>query len=289
MMICKQNFLIFSLSFLFFPLSDAGAKNGEFCGAPKQGEIWLAHVPGYVQLINGKTSFPVNENGDVLVAFEREAEEGQDIKLVSADGKNYTQKILVMPTRWDIQNIKGVPSRKVTPAPADEKAIVDERLKVRGALGLTLPELYWHSGFIQPVKGRISGRFGGQRIMNGKKMNPHGGTDIAAPQGTKVVAAGDGIVTLAAPNLFYSGNVVIIDHGYGLQTVYAHLNKIGVEAGQKVSKGEIIGEVGMTGRVTGPHLHWGASVQGIRIDPFSLLKLPNSPNTFCYKSNSFTK
>ena len=124
--------------------------------------------------------------------------------------------------------------------------------------------------------------------MNGRKMNPHAGTDIAAPLGMPVAAAGDGKVVLMAGDLFYSGNVVVIDHGYGLQTIYAHLNKITVQKGQKVKKGEIIGEVGKTGRVTGPHLHWGASLKGIRFNPFSLLRLGGSETPVCFNPPSFT-
>ncbi len=187
----------------------------------------------------------------------------------------------IAPSQWDIQNLKGVPQRKVTPSKEDEAAILSERTLVRGALKGDRLETYWQKGFIEPVKGRISGYFGGQRIMNGKKMNPHSGTDIAAPIGTPIKASGDGIVTLTAPNTFYSGNVVIIDHGHGLQTIYAHMNKIYVKQGQSVKQGEIIGEVGKTGRVTGPHLHWGASLRNTRFNPYSLLKL-NKNNDSCF-------
>ena len=117
--------------------------------------------------------------------------------------------------------------------------------------------------------------------MNGKKMNPHAGMDIAAPEGTDVKAAGDGIVTLNADNLFYSGNVIVLDHGYGLQTIYAHLSEMNVTPGQRVKKGEVIGKVGKTGRVTGPHLHWGASLKGVKFNPESLLSLTNN-NEFCF-------
>lgn len=98
-----------------------------------------------------------------------------------------------------------------------------------------------------PVKGRISGHFGGQRIMNGRKMNPHQGTDIAAPEGTPVKAASNGIVRLSGGNYFYSGNTVVIDHGHQLFTIYAHLKKVSVKAGDYVRQGQVIGEVGKTG------------------------------------------
>ena len=117
--------------------------------------------------------------------------------------------------------------------------------------------------------------------MNGVKRNPHAGMDIAAPEGTMVKASSDGIVTLAEPNLFYSGNVVILDHGFGLHTIYAHLSQIDVKVGQQVSQGETIGLVGKTGRATGPHLHWGASLNGVKFNPRSLLNI-NKANEFCF-------
>lgn len=117
------------------------------------------------------------------------------------------------------------------------------------------------------MEGPISGVFGSQRIFNGQPRAPHSGVDIAAGRGSTVVAASRGIVTLAEKNLFFNGNVVIIDHGLSLSTVYVHLDEITVRKGQRVNIGEPIGKVGATGRVTGPHLHWGANVAGQAIDP----------------------
>ena len=116
--------------------------------------------------------------------------------------------------------------------------------------------------------------------MNGRKMNPHQGTDIAAPEGTPVKAASNGIVRLSGGNYFYSGNTVVIDHGHQLFTIYAHLKKVSVKAGNYVRQGQVIGEVGKIGRVTGPHLHWGASLNGVRFMPESLLHMNNAD--FCF-------
>ena len=132
-----------------------------------------------------------------------------------------------------------------------------------------------------PIEGRVSGNFGGQRIMNGVKKNPHAGMDIAAKAGSEVKAPAAGTVALAQPDLFYSGNVVIVDHGYGLHTIYAHLQKMNVKRGDTVKQGDIIGLVGQTGRATGPHLHWGASANGVKFNPPSLLNI-NKSNDFCF-------
>lgn len=285
MKICKRICLVFSIVPV---LAASAAAQDLWCGGLRQGDVLHGRAPGFAKAVSGGQTYMIDEDGNFLMAFAREAEKQQELQLVTADGAVKTAALKVLPVEWDVQDIKGVPQKKVTPSAANQAAIDDERRQVRGALAEDLRKAYWKTGFMQPVSGRISGKFGGQRIMNGRKMNPHAGTDIAAPLGTPVAAAGDGKVVLTADDLFYSGNVVVIDHGYGLQTIYAHLNKITAQKGQKVKKGEIIGEVGKTGRVTGPHLHWGASLKGIRFNPFSLLRLGGSETPVCFNPPSFT-
>lgn len=285
MKICKRICLVFSMVPV---LAASAAAQDLWCGGVRQGDVLNGRAPGFVKAVSGGQTYRIDEDGNFLMAFAREAEKQQELQLVTADGAVKTAALKVLPVEWDVQDIKGVPQKKVTPSAANQAAIDDERRQVRGALAEDLRKAYWKTGFMQPVSGRISGKFGGQRIMNGRKMNPHAGTDIAAPLGTPVAAAGDGKVVLTAGDLFYSGNVLVIDHGYGLQTIYAHLNKITVQKGQKVKKGEIIGEVGKTGRATGPHLHWGASLKGIRFNPFSLLRLGGSETPVCFNPPSFT-
>lgn len=284
MKICKRICLVFSIVPV---LAASAAAQDLWCGGLRQGDVLHGRAPGFVKAVSGGQTYRIDEDGNFLMAFAREAEKQQELQLVTADGAVKTAALKVLPVEWDVQDIKGVPQKKVTPSAANQAAIDDERRQVRGALAEDCASVL-ETGFMQPVSGRISGKFGGQRIMNGRKMNPHAGTDIAAPLGTPVAAAGDGKVVLTAGDLFYSGNVVVIDHGYGLQTIYAHLNKITVQKGQKVKKGEIIGEVGKTGRVTGPHLHWGASLKGIRFNPFSLLRLGGSETPVCFNPPSFT-
>ncbi len=274
MKICKLICLVCSL--LFVVRAEAlEFKYGELA----QGGVVHGNVLDADKIKVGNRSFVVDTNGDFLMAFEREAPSSVVAEVMKKNGSVEKITINVKPTQWDIQKINGIPQKKVTPPAEDLAAINDERTKVRNAVAIVSENPYWKNGFVQPTHGRISGKFGGQRVMNGRKMNPHNGTDIAAVIGTPVVASGDGVVVLTAKNLFYTGNVVIVDHGYGLQTIYAHLDKILVENGQKVSKGELIGKVGKTGRVSGPHLHWGATLNGIRFNPFTLLNLANSEKT----------
>ena len=248
-------------------------------GQQEQGGIVQGKALGYSEIKVGERSFAVDKNGDFLLAFEREAPQKLNISLVKDNGATEQKILQINPVKWDVQKIKGIPQKKVTPPAEDMAAIEDERKQVREAVSVVTDNSYWKNGFMLPTKGRISGKFGGQREMNGRKMNPHNGADIAAMVGTPVVSAGDGEVVLTANNLFYTGNVVIVNHGYGLQTIYAHLNEITVKQGQKVKKGELLGKVGKTGRVSGPHLHWGATLKGLRFNPFTLLNLRNSEKT----------
>ncbi len=123
------------------------------------------------------------------------------------------------------------------------------------------------NGFGWPVKGRISGVYGSQRVYNGKPGRPHYGLDIAVPTGTPVAAPADGIVRLVDSDLYYSGGTIIIDHGHGLFSSFLHLSKVSVKGGTTIKRGQIIGEVGATGRVTGAHLDWRYNWFDKRLDP----------------------
>lgn len=131
----------------------------------------------------------------------------------------------------------------------------------------------WTKGFVQPAAGDLGSPFGLRRVFNGEARNRHAGVDILSPPDAGVFASNHGTVVLAE-NLFYTGNTVIIDHGLGLYTVYAHLSKIEVEKGAAVERAQRIGAVGATGRVTGPHLHWGVRAAGARVDPMTLPGMP---------------
>ncbi|MBR6409383.1 MAG: M23 family metallopeptidase [Alphaproteobacteria bacterium] len=240
-LICLMSSLIFVFK----------AQAFEVCGDVKQGEVLLIKD-------GEKTS---------LLALKRDEKSPYEIKGVAFD---------VEKASWDIQSIKGVAQNKVTPSKKDDAEILREQKDVRKALSSKDTGRHdWKKGFILPLEGVISGHFGNQRIFNGVPKNPHSGTDIAAPQGTEVKASADGKVLLSGGNYFYSGNMVILDHGDGLQTIYAHLKEAKVKAGDFVKQGDVIGLVGKTGRATGPHLHWGASVNNIRFRPHSLLDINN--------------
>jgi murein DD-endopeptidase MepM/ murein hydrolase activator NlpD len=153
-----------------------------------------------------------------------------------------------------------------------------EAIQLRKVLSKYSDELLTNLDFQLPVDGVISSRYGKQRYINGVKRSPHLALDIAAPEGTNIIAPANGVVVLT-DNFFYSGNIIVIDHGMGLFTSYSHLHKISVEVGEMVKSGHALGEVGSTGRVTGPHLHWSVYLTSTRINPENILKFKilNSP------------
>jgi murein DD-endopeptidase MepM/ murein hydrolase activator NlpD len=167
--------------------------------------------------------------------------------------------------QYETQHLTITNKRKVEPNKEDLDRIWAESKKKKAALKTwdqTIPEL----SFIKPVEGRTSSQFGLRRFYNDKPRNPHGGLDIAAPEGTPIKAPADGVVLLA-DNFFFSGNVVYLDHGEGVITYYAHMKEHKVKPGDKVRQGDIIGLVGMTGRATGPHLHWGVYLNQTAVNP----------------------
>ncbi len=133
-------------------------------------------------------------------------------------------------------------------------------------------EALWREPFVAPIRGGTGTNFGSRRVFNGESRNPHAGADLRAATGTPIRSSNKGRVVLAK-NLFFSGNTVIVDHGLGIYTLYAHLSRIDVKKDAAVERAQVVGLAGATGRVTGPHLHWGARVQNARVDPFSLINL----------------
>ncbi|MFV0626251.1 MAG: M23 family metallopeptidase [Alphaproteobacteria bacterium] len=266
----KAIYLIFSLC-LISSVSYANESSIQICGKRAQGQILSGIATNIETLSVDGRKIDIASNGKFIFAFERDDKLNHKISATDFNGETQIYDFPISATKWDIQNIKGIEPKKVEPSQKEVKEIERERKAIRNAMTEDREEIFWQNKIEMPLKGRTSGNYGGQRIMNGKKMNPHQGMDIAAPKGTPVKAPNDGIITLSGKNnFFYSGNVVIIDHGYKLFTIYAHLTDTKMKVGDKVKKGDVIGTVGTTGRSTGPHLHWGASHDGIRFDPNSL-------------------
>ncbi len=164
----------------------------------------------------------------------------------------------------------------VEPSPEQIQRANEERDKLRAIFDQVTPEKMWDGDFRIPLDGvTTGGNFGKRRVLNGNPGSPHSGVDFPALTGTPIHAAQSGRVALAQ-ELFFSGNTVVVDHGLGIYTFYGHLSEIDVKPGDQLQSGQVLGKVGATGRVTGPHLHWGLTVERARVNPLQLVKLPQN-------------
>ncbi len=173
--------------------------------------------------------------------------------------------------KYNIQKIEGVAKKHVTPPKEVTSRIAAEAAKVRKARRINDDRLDFLSDFIWPLTGPITGVYGSQRFYNGVPRSPHYGIDIAAPTGTNVIAPASGVVTLAEPDLYYSGGTLILDHGHGVSSTFIHLHKVLVDVGARIDQGQVIAQVGASGRATGPHLDWRMNWFDQRIDPGVLM------------------
>lgn len=235
-----------------------------------QGGLVIGTVtPGTRVMYDGRER-RVGDDGAFLIGFGRDTTTAI-IAFTFPDGRSESRSLTVKRREWLIQRVDGLPQQTVTPDEAQLQRIRAEADLTRAARQYDGAEPLFRQGFIWPAKGPISGVYGSQRILNGQPRAPHYGIDIAAPIGTPVAATADAVVTLAHQDMFLTGKTVILDHGYGLSSVYSHLSEITVREGERVSQGQPIGRVGGTGRATAPHLHWGMNLFDIRLDPALLV------------------
>ena len=239
-------------------------------GSFAQGGLVVGRAePGATVTLDGKR-IRVGDDGRFLIGFGRDAKPSAELIVAAAAGTEL-RALKIARRAYDVQRIDGLPPKQVTPDPQTLKRIAAERDLIAAARRRDTEASMFAAGFQWPARGRISGVYGSQRILNGTPRSPHLGVDIAAPVGTDVVATTDGIVALADDDLFFTGKTVSLDHGHGLTSVSAHLSETAVKAGERVKKGQAIGRIGATGRVTGPHLHWGVHWHGVGLDPALLV------------------
>lgn len=251
----------------------SAAAEVRFEGNLTQGGLAIGQTdPGSSVAVNGRP-LRVSAAGEFLLGFDRDAPASVTLSITDPAGVKRAQAVAVARRDFPVQRIDGLPPQQVTPDPKTLKRINEEAALVAAAKAKDTATPFFRSGFVWPVAGRVSGVYGSQRILNGEPRAPHGGLDIAAPKGAPVVATADGTVSLVQNDLFFTGKTVMIDHGFGLASVYAHLDTVAVKPGQTVAKGAAIGTVGASGRATGPHLHWGVSLFETRLDP-ALLAAP---------------
>jgi len=239
----------------------------ELSGTAVQGGIIFGTaLPGSTVMLDD-TEVAISEDGRFVLGFGRD-ETGIRHLLVSApDSEPYKQDIIVSKRDYAIERVDGLPPSTVTPDPSVSERIRKEAAMVGSARRHRDVNAWYADGFIWPAKGRISGVYGSQRVLNGEPRRPHFGLDIAAPTGTAVHAPADGLITFANPDLYFSGGTIILDHGQGLSSTFLHLSKVLVEEGTFVKQGDVIAEIGSTGRASGPHLDWRMNWLDRRVNP----------------------
>lgn len=206
-----------------------------------------------------------------LLGMPMDAKTPQSLTLICND-KETKIEIAPLHVPWAEQHITVEP--KYVAPPASEQARIEaETARNRAVQARLTPEQSWSLPFQRPLNGGVSSAFGGRRVFNNEPRSPHRGTDLRGPQGTPIKAVADGIIVLAEEQ-YFSGNVIYIDHGQGVISMYCHLSAFGVSVGDRVAKSQIIGNVGATGRVTGPHLHLGLILQGVAVDAMPLFHEP---------------
>lgn len=217
--------------------------------------------------LDGRT-LPVAADGMFFAAFDRDS--GGQSQLVArlADGRTVSESLTVSPRAWQIEHVN-VARRPGGASEAFMERRRPELARINAARSLDHPVEGWRQNFIWPVKGRISGRFGSQRVYQGEPASYHSGIDIATgTSGTPFVAPADGVVVLAAETPFsLEGHLLMIDHGNGLNSAFLHCSRLAVREGDVVRQGQYIGNIGATGRATGPHLHWSMKWRDARLDP----------------------
>ncbi len=214
-----------------------------------------------------------SQNWEAVIGISLSAKPGiHQLRVKTASGKTYYREFSVAAKDYATQHITLKNKRMVNPYAKDLDRIRKEKKIIIQALKTWSDNPEVQTQFILPVDGQLGSPFGLRRFFNGEARRPHSGLDIAAPEGTLIRSPADGVVVNTG-DYFFNGNSVFVDHGQGLVTMFCHLSDIDVQPGTVVKQGDVLGKVGMTGRVTGPHLHWSVSLNNTRVEPKLFLQL----------------
>ena len=252
----------------FRPLPPTGPTTFVYTGELTQGGWIRGQAPaGTASARLGEQALSLDPDGRFFAAFDRDAAPGAALTATLRDGRTIETPLTITPRAWQIEHVDadfraGVTDAEFTRRRQPELArIAAARMIESGSEG-------WRQSFVWPAGGRISGRFGSQRVYRGKPGSYHSGLDIAGGSGATYVAPADGVVVLAAADPFtLEGRLLIVDHGGGLNSAFLHSSELLVREGERVTQGQPLGTIGMTGRATGPHLHWSLMWRGMRLDP----------------------
>ena len=247
-----------------------------FPASVPQGSLIRAHVDPHAKVRFAGRDLRVGPHGEVVFGIGRDEKGPVAVDVSEPGGKREHVAIEITPRDFPIERIVGVPPKTVEPPPEIAARIQREQARVVAVRQRDDAREDFAETFQWPVTGRISGRFGNQRVyvVDGKDVPkaPHSGMDIAVPEGTPVHAPASGIVTFADPGLYLTGRTVVIDHGHGVSSNFLHLSRIDVKVGQRVAQGQTFAAAGMTGRATGPHVHWGMNWFDVRLDPLLVVE-----------------
>ena len=254
------------MAFLFVMAVSCYAENTLGIQEPlKQGGFYVGKVnPGDKVTFQGKT-VKQSKDGTFVIGLGWKYKAKANIRVDHKAGGHTMHHLDVMAHDYETEEIKGLPPKYVAPPREVQTRIAKDAADVRAVRAIDSDLQNFKETMIWPVKGRISGRFGSHRILNGKPRSPHTGLDIAPGQGALIVAPLGGKVTLVSDQ-YLTGNTMVIDHGHGISSVYAHMERAIAHEGDMVKQGDPIGTVGMSGRATGPHLHWGMNWYGERLN-----------------------
>jgi len=244
----------------------------ELRGRWEQGSLVYGQAEAGSRVWFGERELRVSPQGEFVLGLDRDEPAEAELKLQAPGGSPLqTLRYGVAPRQWKVQRIDGLPPDKVEP-PASVLARIGREQQLLDAARRIDSELDgYRQAFAWAATGRISGVFGSQRILNGVPKQPHYGIDVAVPTGTPVRAPADGVVSLAERDLYFTGGTIMIDHGHGISSIMVHLSQLQAKVGDRVRQGDVVALSGMTGRATGPHLHWGINWFHTRIDPQTLL------------------
>ncbi len=265
----KIKFLIISWFVLSSPILSAMPALNAVPGGLLQLTLEQADQPAPTVTFNDKRALVTKHNNKwiTLIGIPLSTKPGEHRISVQPVGKTkYTIAFDVRSKEYPASYITIKNKRKVNPNADDMKRIKTERVRLNKDLRHWTQQEQIDLDFELPAKGRMSGVFGSRRFFNNQPRNPHSGLDIAAPTGTAVTAPAKGTV-IDTGDFFFNGNTILVDHGQGLISGYFHLSAIEVKPGQQINKGDLLGRIGATGRVTGPHLHWNVYLNRTKVDP----------------------
>ena len=259
---------VVTLCFLTFSVF---ASELQLKGEMTQGSLIRGQVPVGHQVWLNDIPLKISADGYFAFGFGRDAKLTPQIKWLDNKGELHVKLLKLQVRTYNIQKIEGIPSQYVSPPKEVSERIKRDNRQVAIARTLNDDRSDFYQDFIWPAAGPISGVYGSQRVFNGTPKRPHFGVDVASPTGSPVYAPADGIVTLFVADMYYSGGTMIIDHGHGVSSTFLHLSKGHVVAGTSVKQGDLVAEIGATGRATGAHLDWRINWFKERLDPALLV------------------